>query len=304
MAKDTAILVIIYDRPDFAVQIYKQLEDQKPGKLYIVSDGPKNDKDIALIEESRSIFNTISWECETKYNYSNSNLGLRERIVSGIDWAFEVEEQLIILEDDCIPHPDFFPFCETMLEKYKDNERIMTINGCNLNASLSLNRKETYFFSRYANSWGWATWKRAWQLFDRELTRLDHPEFKKILKSNLTSPVRATIYWKYKLNKVRSNCINSWAFRWMFTLFMNNALAIVPRSNLIRNIGSDERSTNTRGELLFINLPISCLNIKKIVTPEKIKPDNLYDSWIENSIYSKSLKIRFNWLIKKILFQI
>ncbi len=301
--RETAILVFIYNRPDFTIQIFKQLEKLKPAKLYIASDGAKNEKERTIIEESRSIFNTISWECDAKYNYSDRNIGLRKRIVSGIDWAFKEEEQLIILEDDCLPHPDFFPFCEAMLGKYKENERIMTINGCNLNPSISLNNKETYFYSRYANSWGWATWRSAWQHFDSELSGLKNPEMNSILKSHFTSPIRTTLYWKYKLNEVRSNRINSWAFRWMFTLFVNKALAIVPRNNLIRNIGSDSRSTNTKGKLHFMNIPMSGINVTDIVDPADVYPDNIYDSWVENSIYSKSFKFRLNWIIRKIFFQ-
>lgn len=303
MHKETAILVFIYNRPDFAVQLYKNIENYKPGKLYIASDGPKNKQDLAVIEESRSIFNTISWNCDVKYNYSDRNMGLRNRIVSGIDWAFTEEEQLIILEDDCLPHPDFFPFCDAMLVKYRDNDRIMSINGCNLNPSISLNNKETYLFTRYANSWGWATWRTAWHKFDSELSGLNNPELNSILKSHLTSPLRSTFYWRYKLNEVVSDRIKSWAFRWMFTLFTHKALAIVPRNNLIQNIGSDSRSTNTRGKLHFMNIPISGIDSSNIVYPDEIDPDNQYDSWVENSIYSKSFKYRISWILRKFLFK-
>jgi hypothetical protein len=221
--------------------------------------------------------------------------------VSGIDWAFETEEKLIIIEDDCIPHPDFIPFCETMLNKYKDNKEIMTINGCNLNHSLSRNNNETYFFSRYANSWGWATWKDAWRNFDRELLGLKNTQINNVLKSHFTAPLRATLYWRYKLKEVDKNRINSWAFRWMFTLFENKAFAIVPRTNLISNVGNDERSTNTKGKLHYINLPTESIEYQKIIHPKHIIPNNNYDKWVEDSIYSKTFKYRINWMFQKII---
>jgi hypothetical protein len=301
MKSETALLLIIFNRPDLTLKLYEQLKALKPSKLYIISDGGRNDKECLIIEQSRMIFNNIEWKCKVKRNYSTNNMGLRKRIVSGIDWAFESEEKLIILEDDCIPHPDFIPFCEAMLEKYRDNKKIMTINGCNLNQSLTCKNRESHFFSRYANSWGWATWKEAWSRYDKDLDGLKNPTINKLLKSHLTAPIRATLYWRYKLNEVKSNRINSWAFRWMFTLFENKALAIVPRTNLITNIGNDERSTNTKGKLHYINLPTSSINKLESIDPENTTPNNTYDKWVEDSIYSKSLTYRLNWIIQKIL---
>ena len=300
MKNKTALLLIIFNRPDFTLKLFEQLKKVKPSRIYIISDGGRNDKERLIIENSRSIFNTIDWDCQVKINYSDYNMGLRKRIVSGIDWAFETEDQLIIIEYECIPHTDFIPFCEAMLEKYKDNKEIMTINGCNLNHNLSLNNKEAYFFSRYANSWGWATWKEAWYLYDKDLDGLKNPKINKILKSHFTSPFRATMYWRYKLNKVKTNRINSWAFRWMFTLFEKKALAIVPRTNLITNIGNDERSTNTKGKLHYINLPTSSINSSKSNDPQNTTPNNIYDKWVEDSIYSKSFCYRINWIRERI----
>lgn len=297
---DIAILIIIFNRPDFSALLLKQLEILKPTKLYIVSDGARDEQEKIIVEESRMIFNTIGWKCDIKYNYATYNMGLKNRIISGIDWVFENEEQLIILEDDCIPHPDFFPFCETMLAKYKNDENVMCINGCNLNQILTINNNASYFFSRYANSWGWATWRDSWNKFDRDLKGLHDTDINTKFKRVLPSGLRARLYWKYIFSKVQSSHINSWAFRWMFTLFENNAFAIVPKINLISNKGADSRSTNTRGKLHFINLPTGKLLTSEIIDPTNLETDSIYDSWIENTIYSKSLKYRLLWIIKKL----
>ena len=295
------ILIIIFNRPDFAKKVYEALSELKPSKLFVISDGPRtleDEKDILL---SRNIFNTITWNCEVKYNYLIANIGLRKLISGGITWAFQNEEKLIILEDDCIPHPDFFTFCEDLLIKYQDDNRIMTINGCNLNPNLSQNNSELFFFSKYANSWGWATWKRAWKLFDSELVGLENKNSAKNFAFNLPYRYRSALYWHYKLNEVKNSKINSWAYRWMFTLWLNNGLAIVPHSNLIQNIGNDKRSTNTKGNLHYLNICTTTLNKNKSKDPLCIIANLYYDKWLEDTIYSKSVINRFNWVVKKIL---
>ena len=296
----TPILVIIFNRPDFAKNALLTLSQLKPEKLYVISDGPRTKEEEQSVRQTREIFNTIDWNCEVKYNYSDVNQGLLKRISSGITWAFENEEKLIILEDDCMAHLDFFRFCEDLLTKYQDDTRIMTINGCNLNPRLTQNSPEWYFFSKYANSWGWATWKRAWKLFDSELVGMENKNAAKNFAFNLPYRYRSSTYWHYKLDKVKSSKINSWAYRWQFTLWINNGLAIVPHSNLIQNIGNDTRSTNTKGHLHYLNIRTSPLNTNKSKDPNFIIADSRYDRWLEDTIYSKSVMHRLIWATKKI----
>lgn len=301
---EVPILVIIFNRPDFAIKLFEVLEKVKPKNLYVISDGPRNEEEALEVEKSRAIFNKIHWPCLVKYDYSNTNIGLRKRITSGIDWAFENEEKLIILEDDCIPHPDFFKYCRELLSKYADDKRIMTINGCNLKSEITETLPETYLFSKYANSWGWATWKRSWKLYDSTLSGLDDKLIAKSFTYNLPHRTRSALYWHYKLRLVRNSKINSWAYRWMFSLWTQNGLAIVPKNNLIQNIGSDNRSSNTKGNLHYLNIKSAPLLKKTISHPQYINANIAYDNWLENSIYSKSIKFRLVWLFKKLTFQI
>ena len=301
---ETPVLIIIFNRPDFSKKAFENLQKVKPKKLYIISDGARSEKEKSEVLQCREIFANIDWECQVKRDYSDVNLGLRERIAGGISWVFQSEEELIILEDDCIPNEDFFSFCQQMLERYKEDKRIMTINGCNLNPLLTTELKESYFFSKYANSWGWATWKRAWVMFDKGLEGLDDPFVLKNFTINHPSRKRSLIYWKYKLNEVKSQKINSWAYRWMFSLWENSGLAIVPRTNLIKNVGNDERSSNTKGKLHYINIETSTLDTDYIVHPKHVLSNFCYDKWVEDSIYSKSIRHRMIWLVKKLTFQI
>jgi len=296
----TPILVIIFNRPDFAKKTFLALSKLKPEKLYVISDGPRTLADKEYVLQSREIFNTINWNCEVKYNYSDLNIGLRKRIHGGITWVFENEEKLIILEDDCIAHLDFFKFCEDLLIKYQDDKRIMSINGCNLNPRHTQDSSDLYFFSKYANSWGWATWKRAWELFDSDLLGLENINSSNNFAFNLPYRYRSNIYWRLKLNQVKNSKINSWAYRWMFTLWLNNGLAIVPHSNLIQNIGNDQRSTNTKGQLHYLNIRTSSLGTNNLKEPKFIIADSVYDRWLEDNIYSKSVIHRIIWATKKI----
>ncbi len=296
----TPILVILFNRPDFATKLFQVISELKPPKLYVISDGPRTALEAEAVQKSRDIFNVINWVCEVKKNYSDENLGLRNRISGGISWAFENEERLIILEDDCIPHPDFFPFCDELLTKYKDDTRIMTINGCNLNPDLTRNNSETYFFSKYASSWGWATWKRAWNLYDSEMEGFDNKDVLRNFAYNLPYRYRAASYWYLKLEKVKNAQINSWAYRWMFTLWINNGLAVVPKTNLIQNIGYDMRSTNTKGNLHYINIHTSALKTNKLKSPQFVIANSTYDKWMEDTIFSKSVLNRLKWIVKKI----
>lgn len=296
----TPVLVIIFNRPDFAGKLYQVLSEVKPTKLYVVSDGARTPEERLEVEKSRGIFKTLSWECQISYDFSESNIGLRNRISSGITWALNSEEKLIILEDDCIPSPDFFPYCTQMLEKYENDERIMCINGCNLNPMISTKYNETYFFSRYSSSWGWATWKRAWKLYDSELEGLKNQQVLKNFTYCLPHPYRSEVYWKFMLTKVQNLKIDSWSYRWMFSLWINNGLAIVPKTNLIQNIGNDNRSSNTKGKLSYINIETSPLDINSIKHPTYMVINSDYDNWLENNIYSKSPRKRFFWLIKRI----
>ena len=297
----TPILVIIFNRPDFAIKMHHALSQVKPKKLYVISDGPRTSREKEEVLKSREIFDSINWECEVKYNYSDVNLGLRKRISGGISWAFQTEEKLIILEDDCIPHPDFFSFCEKLLTKYQDDERIMNINGCNLNPTISKNYSDSYFFSRYSSSWGWATWKRAWKLYDSELSGLENKDVLKNFADNLPSRYRSGAYWLYMLKQVKSLKIDSWSYRWMFTLWVNNGLAIVPQTNLIQNIGNDKRSSNTKGNLHYLNISTSLLNLNNSWDKNFVVANRAYDEWLEDTIYSKSSLNRSIWMLKKFI---
>lgn len=242
----TAVAFLVFNRPDTTKQVFERIRQARPPKLLVVADGPRDSHptDPEKCAAARAIIETIDWDCEVLKNYSETNLGCKKRISSGLDWVFEQEEEAIILEDDCLPDPTFFPFCEELLEKYRHDCRIMHISGNNF----QFGRRRTeysYYFSIYNHCWGWATWRRAWNLYDLKMKKLHEPVTKKHFRQLLKDPY-AVRYWMSKFSKTQSNKIDTWDYQWTFCCWMNYGLTILPEVNLVTNIGFNQVGTHTK----------------------------------------------------------
>ncbi len=189
-----------------------------------------------------------------------TNLGLRQRVTSGINWLFEHVDEAIILEDDCLPDPTFFRFCSELLAQYRDNPRVMSISGdCHVSQS---QRRISYYFSRYAYYWGWATWARAWRHYDAQLNQWTDAECRgRFLRNCQSNDERR--FWINILDRVASGEIDSWGYRWTFSVLMQNGLCINPTVNLVHNIGFGGDATHTKYE----RDPLSQLRENRIEFP-------------------------------------
>lgn len=244
----TPIAFLIFNRPDTTQQVFNAIRQAKPPKLLVIADGPRktHPDDLEKCTAVRAIIDTVDWDCEVLTNYSDINLGCKNRVSSGLDWVFEQVEEAIILEDDCLPEPSFFPFCEELLERYRHNEQIMAISGDNF----QFGRKRTahsYYFSIYNHCWGWATWRRAWQHYDVNMRQWPKINKRKFFK-NLFSNIYATQYWQSKFTQTYAGKINTWDYQWTFTCWQNNALTVLPEVNLVKNIGFGNASTHTTNQ--------------------------------------------------------
>jgi len=240
---NTPILFIIFNRPDTAKKVFKKIQEIKPKQLFIAADGPRKNKpeDVELCKQTREILNDINWDCELKTLLREENVGCQKGPADAISWFFEHVEEGIILEDDCLPSDSFFPFCEELLEKYRYDTRIMHIGG---ESKLpDYENPDSYYFSRLAYVWGWATWKRAWQLMDSNLTNFEEFKQRNILKDKVRNKYHRQDWIKNFKAAKDGNTI--WDFLWQYTLFIQNGLAIVPTKNLILNIGFGEQATHT-----------------------------------------------------------
>ena len=182
---DTPLLFIIFNRPDVTLRVFNELKKQKPKYLFIAADGPRAgfEDDIDKCKRVREVvLNEIDWDCEVKTLFRDLNLGCGHAVSGAIDWFFENVEKGIILEDDCLPNKSFFYFCENLLESYKENDEVFAISGANFQDKKI--GKASYFFSKYLYVWGWATWRRAWENYDFDLSGLENFKKEKIDKRN------------------------------------------------------------------------------------------------------------------------
>ena len=246
----TPIAFIIFNRPDKTKRIFAEIAKVKPSKLFVIADGPRVDhpEDIKNCADSRAIIDCVDWDCEVLKNYSDVNLGCGKRIASGIGWVFENVDEAIILEDDLLPHPSFFRFCEELLEKYRDDKRVMMISGRNDIDLFDYKVTPYSYYFRYTTSvWGWATWRRAWQYHDLEMKLWPMLRNTSWLLDILINP-KAVANWQsiFDHYHIFTNKPDSWAYQWAFALWSQNGLSIIPNTNLVCNFGFGEDATHTK----------------------------------------------------------
>jgi len=281
MAKplETPILFIVFNRLDTASVVFAAIKKAKPQKLFLAADGPR--RGVAGEEERcRAVryylLKNIDWDCRVETLFQTENLGIKKAFKSALDWFFAFNESGIILEHDCLPNESFFLFCEKLLERYKDDERIMHISG-NFFQPERIGKSD-YYFSRIPHIWGWATWKRAWQKYDLEMTTyrdfLKDQTLKKYFRSD-----RERVAWHQLFNQVYYHRSMTWDFQWTYALFKNDGLAITPNQNLVKNIGFGALAENCQNEDdQFSNRPTTELNFP-LRHPAGIVPDQIADEY-------------------------
>ena len=240
----TPIAFIIFNRPEVTERVFAEIAHARPAKLLVVGDGARvnQENDVSMVALTREIINRVNWPCELLTNFSEVNLGCRKRVSSGLDWVFSQVEEAIILEDDCLPDPSFFYFCDTLLARYRDDPRIMTICGTNLANTKDIT--ESYYFAPIPHIWGWATWKRVWDEYDVNMPLLDFLNSDRAFNSNLdTSELN---YWLNFFNQVKKGVIDTWDVQLTYLAMTSYRLSIFPRLNLIKNIGFGADATHTK----------------------------------------------------------
>jgi hypothetical protein len=242
---NTPVALLIFNRPDTTARVFKEIAKAKPPKLLVIADGPRINRpgEAEKCEQTRAIIRQIDWDCELLTNFADTNMGCKMRVASGIDWVFEQVEEAIILEDDCLPESTFFRYCEEMLVRYRHNERVGMISGGNLQFGHQRGHG-SYYFSRYTHIWGWASWRRAWQHYDREITQW--PDFRDEGWLDMMFRTQGERdYWRHSFEAVHNGSLDTWDCSWTFTALINGMLQVVPNVNLISNIGFGPNATHT-----------------------------------------------------------
>ena len=240
----TAVLFLVFNRPDTTKQVFEAIRQAKPPRLYVAADGAREDKpgEVERVEQVRKIATQVDWPCKVETLFRDKNLGCKLAVSSAITWFFENEEQGIILEDDCLPSQSFFWFCEELLKRYKDDMRIFMVSGYNKQQEHDTNND--YFFSAVGGIWGWASWRRAWKYYNVDITNL--------VKSYEEEFYKLEFLLGKKIYKARvehfnalKNGLDTWDYQWSFARHFNSGLSCVPKTSLIRNIGFGEDATHT-----------------------------------------------------------
>ncbi len=309
---NTPILLIAWNRPEKVSKVINAIKKITPNKIYIACDGPipNNELNQLKVNETRSTINKeINWKCKLKKYYRKKNYGCKIAVSDAITWFFKNETSGIILEDDCVPHIDFFYFCEEMLEKYKNDERVWCISAHNIFRG-SNKIKFSYYFSKYFRCWGWATWSRCWKRYDRDIKDWPNLKKQKILE-NIFDTKKEINFWEKTFDGLFYKSFpNTWDYQWTYACLLNSGLTIIPRINLISNIGFDKEATHTFiGESGTNNKE---LNFKKsgifpLLHPDKIYRNKKADKIVEALCYSGYPIFSFSYMkffIKKIYFKI
>jgi hypothetical protein len=287
----TPVALIIFNRPDTAARVFNEIAKAKPPKLLVVADGPRHHRvgEAERCRQTRAIIEQVDWPCEVLTNFADTNMGCKMRVSSGIDWIFEMVEEAIILEDDCLPEPTFFRFCQEMLSRYRDDERVSMVSGGNLQFGRQRG-SASYYFSRYTHIWGWASWRRAWKHYDRDLTLWPKYRDEGWLESSFSSKGEQA-YWRNSFEAVHNGSLDTWDCSWTFTCLLKGMLQVAPNVNLISNIGFGPEATHTQVVGIHANMATEPM-IFPLIHPDAVLQDCKGDQFIADDQIAPSFAKR------------
>jgi len=304
------VALIFFARPDLLKITFEAVRLAKPNKLFLIQDGPRinNENDKVNIEKCRNIVDAIDWQCEVYKNYSEENLGCGRRVSSGIKWVFEHVDRLLVLEDDCVPAQSLFPFTEELLEKYKNDDRIGMICGMN-NLGVYEEAPNDYFFTTSGSIWGWATWKRVWDNFEYNLEFLDDSYSTDLVFKTEKKLEPLSDYITKNLKEGKK--LTSWTFQLGMSMFLQSQLNIVPKYNLISNIGMAEDGANSVSSLKFMPKGLRRLYFMKTYTlkfplkhPKYIVNDTIFKKKLDRLMANGHPFVKFYRLLESITYRI
>jgi hypothetical protein len=272
------ILFLIFNRPEPTRQVFEAIRAYQPFRLYVAADGPRPDKpgEWSRCAAARSVLDHVDWDCKVRTLLRDENLGCGTAVSGAINWFFEQEEEGIILEDDCLPDPTFFPFCEEMLNRYRDQPEVGSISGDNF-LPRSLRMRQPYGFSKYVQIWGWATWRRFWKNYDFKLNG-GWAEWSAIV--GRANPVQNQArYWLEILKALQWGLIDTWDFQVMFSSWRHGYVHIFPNVNLVTNLGYDGDATHTNFQSPLANMCREAISDYQVTLPISADAD------VDNAIF-------------------
>jgi hypothetical protein len=285
----TPVAFIIFNRPDTTERVFAEIAKAKPPKLLVVGDGPRANRagESDKVALTRAIIDRVDWDCEVLTNFSDVNLGCKMRVSSGLDWVFEQVEEAIILEDDCLPDPTFFRYCQELLEHYRHDQRVGMITGDNFQLGNRRN-DDSYYFSKYVHIWGWASWRDRWDV-SYDVTMAQWPRIRdEGWIADMVGNTRETNLWKRIYERVHRGEIDTWDYQWVFANWLEGRLSVTPSVNLISNIGFGPDATHTVVSGDLANMPVEEMSFP-LIHPVGIFQNIQADQFTENRCFRVSL---------------
>lgn len=293
------VALFVYNRPETTARAMAAIASARPASLVVVADGPADADDEARTAAARTATERIDWPCRVERVYADAHLGIKARFESGMRAIFERYDAAIVLEDDCIPHPAFFAYCESLLDRYRDHERVMSIGGSRLTRTAPAH-DTSYAFCRYPLIWGWATWRRAWRRYDGEMR--DWPRLRDggWLESVLGAR-SAALYWAHVFERNwREGVAGNWDYAWVFSCWRSGGLSVVPAKNLVSNIGFGTGGTHTTDARSPFNaLPADPLRLP-LVHPVSVAGDANENAAIEREVFGGNLDRAMNEVRRRV----
>jgi hypothetical protein len=294
---NTAVLFLVFNRIETTKKVFSAIRQAKPPRIYIAADGPRKDKKgefEKVIMVRNFITQNIDWKCEVHTLFREKNLGCKVAVSNAIDWFFKNESHGIILEDDCFPSQSFFWFCEELLHRYQNDQRIAQICGSNFQNGIKRGNAD-YYFSIYNHIWGWASWSNRWKNYDVNLERFENSDF----IDSIFNKKRVIKHWKNIYENMKQQKIDTWDYQWMFTVWKKMQLSILPNINLVENIGFGPEATHTKHNDKMANIKNSEIVLEK--HPTEVEQNREADEFTSKNIYHRSLFIRITNRIQKII---
>ena len=287
----TAVLFLVFNRPDTTRQVFEAIRKAKPSRLYVAADGPREGKlgEVERVDEVRTIATGVDWPCEVKTLFRDKNLGCKYAVSGAITWFFEQEEHGIILEDDCLPSPSFFKFCEIMLDKYCENKSVWMINGFNPRQP-GISSSE-YFISQNPSVWGWASWRDRWMHYAVDM---DYSRKELYRSTGLKLPDYVIRHYDSAFYDTASGKIDTWDYQLSFLILKNNGYVIKSFANLVSNIGVYGTHSNTLKP--NHNVSVGSIDFEKLIrlTPNLAMNEDLW--FYQKNFKENLLKKVFNLL--------
>lgn len=274
------VLFLVFNRPDTTERVFEAIRKARPPRLYVAADGPRASRpdESERCDAVRRIATAVDWPCEVHTLFRTENLGCKRGVSSGIAWFFQQEPEGIVLEDDCVPDPSFFSYCDELLERYRDDPRVMCVSGDNFVSSV-WKPAESYYFSKFVHVWGWASWRRAWNLYDVEIRDWHMQDKAALLERWMPGERAAQALWRDQFDRVAGGQIDTWDYQWVYACWRHGGLSALPAVNLISNIGFGVDATHTVSpESRLAGLPVESLQ-GPLRHPAQVQVSSFADAW-------------------------